>query len=51
MTKKELVNELETLRKSIASDLTYVNAKHDVLVNLLCSLNNILSEADKNDPV
>ena len=45
MTKEDLIKDLETMRENIVNDLSYVNAKHDVLVNELCYINNLLSRA------
>ena len=49
MTKEELINVLETMSENIKNDLAYVNAKHDVLVNELCFINNLLSRAKMED--
>ena len=49
MIKEELINNLETMRENIKNELAYVNAKHDVLVNELCFLNNLLSRAKGDD--
>ena len=45
MTKEELIKDIETMRENILNDLSYVNAKHDILVNELCFINNLLSRA------
>ena len=45
MTKEELIKDIETMRENIINALSYVNAKHDILVNELCYINNLLSRA------
>ena len=49
MNKEELIARLEVMRRNLHDKLSYINAQHDVLVNQLAEVNNILSMV-REDP-
>lgn len=48
MTNEQIIKELEDLKRERMEDLMKLNAKHDVLVDIIANINWLIDEAKKD---
>ena len=48
MTNEQIIKELEDLKRERMEDLMKLNAKHDVLVDIIADINWLIDEAKKD---
>ena len=49
MTKEYIIKELKEMKQERMVDLIKIDAKHDVLVEVIAHLNYLISEAENNE--